>query len=218
MHSSPLSPPSLICVLFLSPSCSDRASPACTSLFQLRGSRCRVASCAPCSRQGQGRWYIPASIMERDFGSGKKQTLCIPWDISEVMDGVEEEQFCPWVITLNLVATFCAGRGLVHGAESSCCITWGQTEVPVSLSMAGVPAAAALQPLRGWPGQRTAAGWAPLVHVRCHRGYDVFGSDWKKKKIRPGWISEREDNFRLAGMLMHVIFGTAVGESLSFFS
>ncbi|KAM9247323.1 FERM and PDZ domain-containing protein 4 isoform 1-T1 [Leptosomus discolor] len=33
--------------------------------------------------------------MERDFGGGKKQTLCIPWDISGVTDEGEEEQFCP---------------------------------------------------------------------------------------------------------------------------
>lgn len=194
-------PPSLICVIFLPPSCSDRVSPACTSLFQLRGSRCRVASCTPCSRQGQGWWQIPASIMERDFGSGKKQTLCIPWDISEVMDGVEEEQFCPWVATLNLVAAFCAGRGLIHGAESCCCITWGQTEVRVSLSMAGVPAAAALQPHRGWLGQRTAKGWAPLVHVRCHRGLWSFWEQlkeennltwvnfWKRRQLQTSWYA-----------------------------
>lgn len=183
MHSPPLSP--LLSVRFSFPRVAlteKGVSPTCTSLFQLRGSRCRAASCAPCSHQGQGRWYIPVSIMERDFGSGKKQTLCIPWDISEVMDEVEEEQFCPWVITLNLVAAFCAGRGLTLSAENCHCITWGQTEVRVPCSVAGVPAAAALQPLRGWPGQRTATRWAHLVCVWCHSALWGFWEKLKEEK------------------------------------
>lgn len=181
-------PPSLLCVIFLPRGCSDRVSSACSSLFQLRGSRCRVASCAPRSRQGQGRWYIPASIMERDFGSGKKQTLCIPWDISEVMDEVEEEQFCPWVIRLGLVAAFRAGGGLICGAENCRRITWGQTEVRVSLSMAGEPAA-----LRGLPGQRTATGWASLVHMRCLRGAMMFlGATESGKKCNLDFWKRRQ--------------------------
>jgi len=32
--------------------------------------------------------------MERDFGSGRRQALCIPWDIDGVTDEEEEEQLC----------------------------------------------------------------------------------------------------------------------------
>lgn len=61
---------------------------------------------------------------------------------------------------------------------------WGQTEVRVSLSMARVAAAAVLQPLRGSSGWRTATGWAPLVHVWCHRGAMKFlGATERGKKF-----------------------------------
>lgn len=67
----------------------------------------REASWAPCSWEGQGQWFTPAPIMERDFGGGRKQTLCIPWDISVVADEGEEEHFCQWVMMINLVAALC---------------------------------------------------------------------------------------------------------------
>lgn len=161
-------PPSL-CVIFLPPSCSDRVSPACTSLFQLRGSRCRAASCAPCSHQGQGRWNIPASIMERDFGSGTKQTLCIPWDISEVMDEVEEEQFCPWVVTLNLrVAAAFRGDRL----SSVCPPAWQGClqQLPSS-------------PSEGDLGRGQLQGGHPLYMHSVTGGYEAFGNNWKRKKF-----------------------------------
>lgn len=205
-------PPSLLYVIFLPPSCSDRVSPACTSLFQLRGSRRGAASCAPCSREGQGQWFIPISIMERDFGSGKKQTLCIPWDISEVTDEGEEEQFCPWVIMLNLVAAFYVGSGFTAqascGVENCPRITWGQTEVRVSLSMPGCACSSRPPaPSEGDLGR----GQPPCRHTWCMCSvagdYEVSRSNWKRKKNQARCSPERadrEDNSRLTRTLVHI--------------
>lgn len=82
----------------------------------------REASWAPCSWEGQGRWFTPAPIMERDFGGGRKQTLCIPWDISIVADEGEEEHFCQWVMMINLVAALClCSRFVVRASCRSAC-------------------------------------------------------------------------------------------------
>lgn len=176
-------PPSL-CAIFLPPSCSDRerSKPGLHQPFPAEGQQVQ---------SGFMRSLLPpraGSVIYSCLHHGERFWQ---WEKANPLHSLGHQRSHGWsgrgaVLpvsnTLNLVAAFCAGRGLTLSAENCHCITWGQTEVRVSCGVAGVPAAAALQPLRGRPGQRTATRWAHLVCVWCHSALWGFWEKLKEEK------------------------------------
>lgn len=211
MHSPPLSPFSHLCD-FPSPELLWQSKPSLLQPFPAEGQQVQsgfMRSLLPpragsvtdsCLHHGQGLWQWEKANPLHSLGHQWSHGWSGRGAVLPVSKTLYRGRFLRW----QRVGPWC-WELLLHHLQTH----WG----PCVLSMAGVPAAAALQPLRG-----QLQGGHPLCMCSVTGGCEVFGSNWKKKKIQPGWISEREDSSRLADMLMHVIFKMAVGESASFFS